>query len=111
MYIVDAIVFLLFASGEEQSWNSMPEVADPESGGASETTQQKGGSGDSFKESGVLKGVFVQSDLREDVVSQQKERHEGKGAPRGSRKAVLQSKPSGDGAGHTNKAYCSTEGE
>ncbi|XP_063589198.1 sialin-like [Penaeus indicus] len=111
VYIVDAIVYLLFASGEEQSWNSMPEAADPESGDAPETTQQKGGSGDSFKESGVLRGVFVQSDHREDIVSQQKESHEGKGAPRGSRKAVLQSKPSGDDAGHTNKAYCSTEGE
>ncbi|XP_069991882.1 sialin [Penaeus vannamei] len=111
VYTVDAILYLLFASGDEQSWNSVPDVADPESGGAPEATQQKGGSGDAFKESGVLRGVFVQGEPREDAAAQQRERPEGKGASRGSEKAVLQSKPSGDDAGHTNRAYCSTEGE
>lgn len=111
VYTVDAILYLLFASGDEQSWNSVPEAADPESGGAPEATQQKGGSGDAFKESGVLRGVFVQGEPREDAAAQQRERPEGKGASRGSEKAVLQSKPSGDDAGHTNRAYCSTEGE
>lgn len=114
VYVVDAIVYLLFASGEEQSWNSLPSAADPESGGDPEAPpqQHKGGAADSSKESGVLRGVFIQGEHKEEAASQQKERHEGKGAKRGSEeKGVPQSKLSGEDAGHTNRAYCSTEGE
>lgn len=114
VYVVDAIVYLLFASGEEQSWNSLPSAADPESGGDPEAPpqQQKGGAADSSKESGVLRGVFIQGEHKEEAASQPKERHEGKGAKRGSEeKGVPQSRLSGEDAGHTNRAYCSTEGE